>query len=55
MTRSKIILSALLLVGSLSANVAPPTVSYQVTGSPGAWVLDFTVNNNTNQDLSLSA
>lgn len=51
MTPIKIVLAALVLVCSLSANIGPPTVTYAVTGSSGDYTLDFTFNNNTNQDL----
>jgi hypothetical protein len=47
----KVVLAALVLVCSLSANIGPPTVTYTVTGTSGDYTLDFTVNNNTNQDL----
>lgn len=41
------------LLGSSIANASsmPPTASYTVSGSPDNWTLDFTVNNNTNQQL----
>jgi hypothetical protein len=51
MTPIKIVLAVLVLVCSLSANIGPPTVTYTTTGSSGDYTLDFTVNNNTNQDL----
>src|SRR5271154_4521613 len=51
MTPIKIVLAALVLVCSLSANIGPPTVTYTVTGTSGDYTLDFTVDNNTNQDL----
>ncbi len=51
MKKIKLVLVALGIASSLSANVGPPTVTDTVTGSAGAWTLDFTVNNNTNQGL----
>jgi hypothetical protein len=50
-TPIKVVLAALVLVCGLSANIGPPTVSYTVTGVSGDYTLDFTFNNNTNQDL----
>ena len=48
--------AALFGVGLLAASLAsadpmPPTVTYTVTGSANDWTLDFTVDNNTNQNL----
>ncbi len=51
MTPIKIALAVLVLGCSLSANIGPPTVTYTTAGSSGDYTLDFTVNNNTNQDL----
>jgi len=49
----KIKICALLFAGAILAGalVAKPIVSYQVTGSPGDWNLDFTIDNTTDQDL----
>lgn len=50
---TKTLVAALLLASGLSAG--PINVSYTVTGSPGDWTLDFSVNNNLtgypNQDM----
>jgi len=45
LSRPAAVLVALLALGSV-AQASPISVSYTVTGSPGAWILDFTVTNN---------
>jgi hypothetical protein len=48
---AKIAIAGLVVVGSLSADIGPPTVSYLYQGTPGNYTLDFTVTNITNQDF----